>query len=137
MAKTNPDARTALERRVRRGLLAIADVHEGEAIFGDRERTTAFFVDARQVANLVGENTLAIRLTRRKISELRPQLKPDPRVDLPRSGGDWIGVRFGSQADADFAVSLVEVVAGVERPSDRPARLPPTGADLARRQRFH
>ena len=126
-----------LEKQVRRGLLAIRDVEEGEAVFGDRERTSAYFVDATQMANFVGENGLAVRLTRKKISEMRPQLKADERVNLLRSGGDWIGVSFANKADAAFAVELTSVAADVYRPTDRPPKSAPTGADLARRQRFH
>ena len=131
------DARTPLERRVRKLLLSIPDVHEGEQVFGDPDRTTAYFVDGKQMANFVGDNSLAIRLSRKRISEMRAQLIPDERVDLLRSGGDWIGVRFSAAADLELVRELVEVAAGVYRPTDRPARLPPTGAELARRQRFH
>lgn len=118
-------------------LLSIDDVHEGEQIFGDRDRSTAYFVDATQMGNFVGENSLAIRLTRKKISEMRAALKTDERVDLLRRGGDWIGVRFNSLADLPFVAELCRVAADVYRPDDRPARLPPVGADLARRQKFH
>jgi len=136
--KANPDARTALEKQVRRLLLAVADIHEGEAVFGDRDRSTAFFVDAKQMANFRGENGLAIRLSRKKVSELRAALKSDERVDLLRSGSDWIGVHFATRADADFAVELAAIAAEQYRPTDgRPPRLPPVGADLARRQLFH
>lgn len=134
---SNPDARTALERRVRKALLAVPDVQEGEAVFGDGDRSTAFFVDAKQMANFVGENSLALRLSRKKISELRASLKADPRVDLLRSGGDWIGIHFESVADVAFIEELAAIAAAVYRPSGRPARLPPAGADLKRRQRFH
>jgi hypothetical protein len=78
VVKPNADVRTALEKHVRRCLLAVPDLHEGEAVFGDRDRSTAYFVDATQMANFVGEN-----------------------------------------ADG------------------RPERPPPTGPELARRQRFH
>lgn len=132
-----PDARTALERRLRKLLLAIPDVHEGEQVFGDRDRSTASFVDATQMANFVGQNSLAIRLSRRKISGMRGELKADERVDLRRSGGDWIGVRFDNDKDVQFAAELCSAAAAVYRPVGRPARLPPTGADLKRRQRFH
>ena len=134
---TSADARTPLEKRVRRALLSIPDVHEGDAVFGDRDRTSAYFVDATQIANFVGENTLAIRLTRKKISEMRAELRADPRVEIRRSGGDWVGVRFESAADAARAVELASVAADMHRPEGRPASPPPSGADLARRQRFH
>lgn len=134
----NPDARTPLEKRLRRCLLAIPDVHEGEAVFGDAERTTAFFVDAKEMAYLYDENGLAIRLSRKKISELRAELKADDRVEPLKSGRDWMEVRFRTTGDVDFVVGLVAMAADIYRPSDgRPARLPPTGADLARRRRFH
>ncbi len=136
-ARGTDDARTPLERKLRRLLLSIPDVHEGDQVFGDRDRSTAYFVDAKQMANFVGENGLAIRLSRKKISEMRVALKADERVDLLRGGGDWIGVRFENDADVRFAEELCRVAAAVYRPDDRPARMPPTGADLERRQRFH
>lgn len=106
-------------------------------MFGDRDRTTAYFVDATQMAHFEADNSLAVRLTRKRISARRAELKADERVDLRRSGGDWICVSFATNADADFAVAVAADAAAAHRPSDRPARLPPTGADLARRQRFH
>ena len=106
-------------------------------MFGDCDRNTAYFVDATQMANFVGENALALRLTRKKISEMRAALKADPRVEFRRSGGDWIGLHFASRQDADFAVQLAGVAAELHRPTGRPAQPPPTGADLARRERFH
>lgn len=134
----NPDARTALEKRLRRRLLVLPDVLEGEAVFGDGERSTAFFVDAKEMAYLNGENGIAIRLSRQKISEMRAELNADERVDPVTSGRDWMEVRFRAAADLDFVVDLVAMAADLYRPSDgRPPRLPPTGADLARRQRFH
>ena len=135
--RPDEDARTALEQHVRNALLAIDDVDEGEAVFGDRTRSTAYFVDAKQMANFVGENTLSVRLSRKKISERRASFKNDSRVEIRRPGGDWISVGFATRADADFAVELARIAADVYRPHDRPARLPPTGTDLARRQRFH
>jgi predicted signal transduction protein with EAL and GGDEF domain len=133
----NPDARTQLEKRVRRRLLDIADVQEGDAVFGDRTRTTAFFVDGTQMANFVGENTLGIRLMRSTISRLRVTLKADDRVTIPRPGGDWIAVVFPTSADIDFVVELAAVAADAHRPAGGPIRPPPSGPDLARRQGFH
>ncbi|HYD10092.1 MAG TPA: luciferase family protein [Acidimicrobiales bacterium] len=133
----NAGARTALEKRVRRELLGIADVPERDAVFGDGERTTAFFVDATQIANLVRENVLALRVTRKVIAAHRAALRADERVELGRSGGDWIGVAFPTGRDVGRVVELATLAADAHRPEDRPARLPPTGADLARRQRFH
>ncbi len=134
----NPDVRTPLERLVRRSIFTVRDVAEGEALFGDKDRTSAFFVNGRQMANFVGTNTLAVRLGRKRISEMRSELRADDRVDLLRQGGDWIGMRFASRDDVARVVELVSLVAADCRPiHGATVRPPPVGVDLARRQRFH
>ena len=65
-------------------------------------------------------------------------LKADERVDLLRSGGDWIGVLVKKPADTALALELAELAAAAHRPADgSPCKPPPIGADLARRKRFH
>ena len=97
----------------------------------------AYWVDAKQMANPVGDDDLALRLTRKVISQHRARLKADGRVEI-RGSSDWIGVHVTRPDDVALAVELAELAAAVYRPTDgRPCRPPPGGADLARRRRFH
>ena len=129
-------ASTAL-RRTWKALAAVDDFELGEDIFGD-DGDPAYWVDATQVANLVGDDGLALRLTRKIISAHRPRLQADDRVDLLRRGGDWIGVSVTTSGDTALVLELAELAAAAHRPADRsPCRPPPVGADLARRKRFH
>ena len=122
--------------RAWRALGRIADVELGANVFGD-EGEEAYWVDAHQMANLVEDRAIALRLTRKVISAHRPRLRDDPRVEL-RGSSDWLGVTVEGAADVAFAVELGELAAAVYRPADgRPCRPPPTGADLERRRRFH
>jgi hypothetical protein len=94
-------------------------------------------VNGTQVANL-DDDALGLRLTRKVISAHRPRLKADARVDLRRSGSDWIIVRLSGPDAVDLAVELAELAAGAHRPPPGVTSTPPpTGADLARRRRFH
>ena len=121
-------------KRAWEALAAVEDFELGEDIFGGDD-DPAYWVNATQVANLVGEDGLGLRLTRKVISAHRARLKADERVDLLRSGGDWIGLTITKPADAALAV---ELAAAAHRPADgSPCKPPPVGADLARRKRFH
>jgi hypothetical protein len=123
-------------RTVWRALAEVEGFAEGCSIFGGDD-DPAYFVNGTQVANLVDDD-LALRLTRKVISTHRPQLKADERVDLLRSGSDWIGVRLTSVKDLPFVLELAERAAEAHRPPPGvSAKPPPTGADLARRRRFH
>ena len=124
-------------KRAWEALAAVEDFELGEDIFGGDD-DPAYWVNATQVANLVGEDGLGLRLTRKVISAHRARLKADERVDLLRSGGDWIGLTITKPADAALAVELAELAAAAHRPADgSPCKPPPVGADLARRKRFH
>ena len=97
----------------------------------------AYWVNAKQLANPVSDDELAIRLTRKVISQHRARLKADERVEI-RGSSDWIGVLITKAADTALAVELSELAAAVYRPTDgSPCKPPPEGADLARRRRFH
>lgn len=48
-----------------------------------------------------------IRLTRQLVRELGDELRGDPRIDLRRSGSDWILVRLRRTADVDRALELL------------------------------
>jgi len=118
-----------------RALRRIDGFAEGSSIFSDDDDDLAYFVNGTQVANLVGDR-LGLRLTRKVISAHRPRLKAHPHVDLLRSGGDWIAVSV--EADVPFVLELAELAAAAHRPpAGVTAKPPPTGADLARRRKFH
>ncbi|MDP9253173.1 MAG: DUF5519 family protein [Chloroflexota bacterium] len=48
-----------------------------------------------------------IRLTRKVVRELGDELRGDARIDLRRSGSDWILVRLRRSADVDRALELL------------------------------
>jgi hypothetical protein len=124
-------------RRTWKALAAVEDFELGSDIFGGDD-DPAYWVNATQVANLVEDTGLALRLTRKVISAHRPRLKADERVQLFRSGSDWIGLSVTKPADTELALELAELTAAAHRPADgSPCKPPPTGADLARRKRFH
>lgn len=138
-----------VRQRVHKAILAVDDVLEGLSIFRTDESSewalrsasrwgTAFFVDSRQMAEFGEGNTIGIRLSREVIREHRERLKADPRVDLRRSGSDWVIVTFRRATDIPFVIELVELAAACYRPPPGvAAKPPPTGADLERRRRWH
>ena len=98
----------------------------------------AYWANGKEIAHFEADGVIEVRLTRAVISARRPALKADERVDLRRSGADWITVRFKTSKDAAFVVDLVAAAAAAHiPPAGTPAQPPPTGPDLARRQRFH
>jgi len=48
-----------------------------------------------------------VRLTRQVVRELGDELRGDARIDLRRSGSDWILVRLRRSDDVDRALELV------------------------------
>jgi hypothetical protein len=124
----------ALARRLRTAVLAIDGVVESAGIFDEGD---AFFMDSKQIGRIDG-HALEVRLTRALISERRAALKRDARVDVRRSGSDWIVVTVEGPADIRFATALAKAAADAHRPPPGvPMRPPPVGADLERRRRFH
>ena len=96
----------------------------------------AVWVGKREVAHFDSNGALDVRLTKQLIRDRRDELKNDDRISLRGSGSDWVEVRVASKSDADFAFSLVEAAVAANLETARPG-LPPEGADLARRRRFH
>ena len=126
---------TKLSRDAWRAMANVEGFAEGASIFGSDD-DPAYFVNGTQVSNLVDDD-VALRLTRKVISRQRARLKEDPRVEL-RGSSDWIGISLGKRADIAFVVELAELAAEAHRPLDgATAKPPPTGAELARRRRFH
>lgn len=109
---------------------------EAEGSFG--KDYLACWLNGKEVAHFEGEHAIDLRLTRKVISQKRSALRADPRVVLRRSSADWITVRFDSRKDIEFVMELAkEVVEAHRPPTGASLKPPPTGADLARRRRFH
>jgi len=120
---------------IRRSLLELDGVVESEGAFGDGQ---AFWVNGKQIASFHGSDAIELRITRQVFREHRDRLKADRRVRRHGASSDWIDVSFGSAEDAQFVVELAEMAAAAHRaPVGVTAKPPPTGADLARRRRFH
>jgi hypothetical protein len=97
-----------------------------------------FWVNGTEIAHFDGATAIDLRLTRGEIRARRAQLRDDARVTLRASSSDWLTVEFGPAADEVFVLELAEIAAAAHRPlGDAAALLPPTGAALARRRRFH
>ena len=120
---------------LRSALCGIAGVVESDSMFKD---DLAYWVNGKEIAHFESDRVIEIRLTRPVISEHRADLRADQRVDLRRSGSDWIEVLFTTSEDSHFVLELVELAAAAHRvpPGATPAP-PPTGAELERRRRFH
>ena len=126
-------ARNEIQRVLAR-MARVEGVLVSPSAFADRD---AFWVDGKEIAHAEGDS-VDLRLTRRVISEHRARLRADPRVTLRRSGGDWLEAQVAAPADAALALELFELAVAAHRPARGEAvRLPPTGAALARRRRFH
>lgn len=124
-----------LAARLRKPLLKIDGIIESAGIFRDDD---AFWVNGKEIAYFAGEDAIDIRLTRKLIATERDRLKEDARVKRRAKSSDWIVVRFSSEEDVRFALRLAELAAAAHRPpTGVPSRPPPSGADLARRRRFH
>jgi hypothetical protein len=120
---------------IRAGLLALPEVVESPGIF---DEGMAFWVNGKQAANFLGDDMIAIRLTRPLIREMRERLRADPRVAALRASSDWIQVGLSSNEDVAFVLELAEMAFALYRPPPGvPARPPPLGAELERRRRFH
>lgn len=96
----------------------------------------AIWVGKREVAHFDDERTLDVRLTKSAIQTRRAELKADERISLRRGSSDWLGVRVTSETDAEYALAVVRDAVAANLATARPG-LPPTGAELARRRRFH
>ena len=67
----------------------------------------ALWVGKREVAHFDALDELDVRLTKDVISERRPELRSDERIELRRGTSDWIRVRVRSTSDLDDAFALV------------------------------
>ena len=95
----------------------------------------ALWVGTREVAHF-HEGELEVRLTKAVIRARRDELLADGRITLRGRGSDWLSVRFGPDDEPDGPLDLVRDAVEANRPTAPPG-LPPEGADLERRRRFH
>jgi hypothetical protein len=108
---------------------------EGESVFS---AGPGYWVNGKQVAHFIDAERLDLRLTKPVIRELRADLEADPRVELRTSPSDWIIVQLGGEPDLAFITALAQRAAAAHLPHEGAApKLPPAGADLERRRRFH
>jgi Family of unknown function (DUF5519) len=116
-------------------LCRIEGVAESDSVF---KTGPGFWVNGTEIAHFEGTGAIDLRLTKAEIRTRRAQLRADERVTLRASSSDWLTVRFGTAADEALVLELAEAAAAAHRPTgDAVARLPPTGAALTRRRRFH
>ena len=124
-----------LRKQIERRLAALDGLIAGESMFG---HGTAYWANGKEALHFEDDGIVQIRLTRSIIHDHRATMKADERVALRPHGGDWITVRYATARTVDFITELATRAADAHRPPPGvPASLPPTGADLARRQRFH
>ena len=106
----------------------------GDGVFTEGQ---AIWCGTREVAHFHdGTRELEVRLTKAGVREHRAELKADPRVTLRKSASDWVAFEVAKRADEKDALELVRLAVQFNAPT-APAGLPPSGADLARRRRFH
>jgi hypothetical protein len=105
----------------------------GEGAFGPGP---AVWVGKREIAHFDNEITVDVRLTKSVIRARRSELAADERVRLRPGSSDWLEVGITSEADVDFALLLVRDAVAANFPTAPPG-VPPAGAELERRRRFH
>ncbi len=125
----------ALRTRLAEQLRGLEGVVESPSAFGPGG---AFWCNGKEIAHFDSDSVVDLRLTRAVIRELRATLRDDARVELRRGTSDWLEVRMSSSDDVGFVFELAERAAAAHRAgAGETPRLPPGGADLERRRRFH
>jgi len=127
------DKLPTVQARVIDGIGGIDGVAIGESAFSDGP---GVWVGKREIAHFDDDNTLDVRLTKAAIRSRRDALRADERITMRPNASDWLEIRITTDADVEFAVSLVTDAAAANRPTAKPGP-PPTGSELERRRRFH
>ncbi len=128
---------STIERSLRKAMRGMDGVLESPSAFGTDE-DIAYWVNGKEIAHWDRDGSIDIRLTRRGISERRAELKADDRVLLRRSSSDWLQVRCDSRRDVALVLELFEAAVSAHRaPGGQSPKLPPSGAKLESRRRFH
>ena len=96
----------------------------------------ALWVGRREIAHFDDERTLDVRLTKAVIRSRRDELAAHERVSLRRGGSDWLEINVGDESDSDWARQVVIDAVAANLPTAATG-LPPTGAELEQRRRFH
>jgi hypothetical protein len=124
-----------MSRKLRQALAAIDGIEESDSAFKD---DIGYWVNGKEIAHFEGDRAIDIRLTRAVIRDRRAELKADARVRLRASGSDWLTVELAGADTTAFVLELVQAAVAAHRtaPGTIPAP-PPSGAELARRRRFH
>lgn len=123
--------RTRLATRLR----GIGGVVESPSAFSEDD---AFWCNGKEIAHFDSDDVVDLRLTKAVIRELRSALREDARVELRKGSSDWVEVRVASTDDIAFVMELAERAAAAHRArAGELPKLPPVGADLVRRRRFH
>jgi len=127
-----------LPRRALRAALDIPDVEPGGSTFSQSEEDDALWLDAKQIAHEKGPSVLEVRLTRAVMRAEKAGVMADPRLAHPRKSSEWVTLTLSGPDDLPFAHRVIALAAAAHRPAEGAVlRRPPTGADLARRRRFH
>lgn len=127
----------ALERSIRKAFRDVDGVVESPSALGTDD-DIAYWVNGKEIAHWDRDGSVDIRLTRTGISTRRAELKGDDRVNLRRSGSDWVQIACSSKRDVPLVLDLFEAAVEAHRaPPGQTPKPPPTGAALERRRRFH
>lgn len=115
-------------------LAKVRGVVASPSAFGEME---AWWVGGKEIAH-VKRDVIDLRLTKAGIRARKPELAGHASVMLRKSGSDWVEVAVRTRADAELAYTLFLAAVEAHRPREgAAAKLPPSGAALARRRRFH
>jgi hypothetical protein len=121
------------EAFIKRAAAQVDGAAFGDAVFSDGG---AIWAGKREVAHAHGDGVIEIRLTKAEVRARREELRADARVVLRKNASDWIEFAIGSRRDEADALALIRVAVAANLLTAKPG-LPPSGADLARRKRFH
>ena len=86
-------------------LLGLPGVVRGPSRYG---HSSAFRAGGREIAHFHGDRRLDVRLTRRRIAEMKAEGPLDVRVLTRGPSAEWVEVRVSESADIALAVNLVE-----------------------------
>ena len=124
-----------MSRQLRQALAAVDGIEESDSAFKD---DVGYWVNGKEIAHFEGERAIDIRLTRAVIRDRRAELRADARVRLRPSSSDWLTVELGGSDPTAFVLELVEAAVAAHRTAPGTIAAPaPSGAELARRRRFH
>ena len=127
-----------LRDRLWKTLTAIDGADVGSSVFADDDSSPALWANGKQITNFRSDDTIEVRLTKKGISAERSRLKADERIEVRKNSSDWLTVRFTTPGDIALVRELAELAVAAHRPAgNATSKPPPSGADLARRRRFH